>query len=132
MRQKAWQTISDLWLSQRETLNGIYANLLTLRQQIAHNAGLANYRAYAFREKGRFDYTPDDCLTFHAAIETAVVPAIQRILKRKQKRLGYDTLRPWDWVPEKGHWWMTRVENRYGRIKARMHLYSIHSTFLTR
>ena len=102
VRQKAWQTISDLWLSQRETLNGIYANLLTLRQQIAHNAGLANYRAYAFREKGRFDYTPDDCLTFHAAIETAVVPAIQRILKRKQKRLGYDTLRPWDWVKEKG------------------------------
>ncbi|WP_420629274.1 M3 family oligoendopeptidase [Candidatus Leptofilum sp.] len=102
VRQKAWQAISDLWLSERETLNGIYAKLLTLRQQMAKNADLPDYRTYAFREKGRFDYTPEDCLTFHEAIETAVVPAVQRILERKKRRLGYDTLRPWDWVPEKG------------------------------
>lgn len=102
VRQKAWQTIADLWLSEREGLNGIYGELLTLRQQIAHNAGLPDYRAYAFREKGRFDYTPEDCLTFHEAIETAVVPAVHRILERKKSRLGYEALRPWDWVPEKG------------------------------
>ncbi|VAW30851.1 Oligoendopeptidase F [hydrothermal vent metagenome] len=102
VRQKAWQTISDLWLGQREALNHMYGDLLGLRQQIAQNAGLPDYRAYAFREKGRFDYTPEDCLTFHDAIEAAVVPALKRILARKKNRLGYDHLRPWDWVPEKG------------------------------
>ncbi|GJM40139.1 MAG: oligoendopeptidase F [Ardenticatenaceae bacterium] len=102
VRQKAWQTINDLWLSERETLNGIYGKLLPLRQQMAKNADLPDYRTYAFREKGRFDYTPEDCLTFHEAIETAVVPAVNRILERKKTRLGYDTLRPWDWVPERG------------------------------
>ncbi|MCC6601683.1 MAG: M3 family oligoendopeptidase [Anaerolineae bacterium] len=102
VRQKAWQTIADLWLSQREPLNNLYGQMLEIRQQIAQNAGLPDYRAYAFREKGRFDYTPEDCLTFHAAIETAVVPALRRILERKRTRLGYDRLRPWDWVPEKG------------------------------
>lgn len=102
VRQEAWQTISKLWLSERETLNGIYAKLLPLRQQMAKNANLPDYRTYAFREKGRFDYTPEDCLTFHDAIETAVVPAVQRILERKKERLGYETLRPWDWVPERG------------------------------
>ena len=102
VRQRAWETMSDLWLSQRELLNDIYGNLLTLRQKMAYNAGLPDFRAYSFRDKGRFDYTPEDCLTFHEAIETAVVPAVQRILKRKQARLGYDVLRPWDWVPEKG------------------------------
>ena len=102
VRQKAWQAISDLWLSQREPLNEMYGELLGLRQQIAHNAALPDYRAYAFREKGRFDYTPEDCLTFHEAIETAVVPALRRILNRKKKQLGYNRLRPWDWVPEKG------------------------------
>src|SRR5690606_39894741 len=76
VRQKAWQTIADLWLSQREPLNTLYGQMLEIRQQIAQNAGLPDYRAYAFREKGRFDYTPEDCLTFHAAIETAVVPAL--------------------------------------------------------
>lgn len=102
VRQKAWQTIADLWLSQRDKLNNLYGELLTLRQKIAQNAGLPDYRAYAFREKGRFEYTPEDCLTFHEAIETAVVPALRRILARKRQRLGYDILRPWDWVPEKG------------------------------
>jgi oligoendopeptidase F len=102
VRQRAWQTIADLWLSQREPLNALYGELLGLRQQMAKNAGLPDYRAYAFREKGRFDYTPEDCLTFHEAIETAVVPALRRILARKRTRLGYDQLRPWDWVPEKG------------------------------
>lgn len=102
VRQKAWQAISDLWLGQRESLNEVYGKLLRLRQQIAHNAGLPDYRAYAFRERGRFDYTPEDCLTFHEAIETAVVPALRRILDRKKRRLGYDRLLPWDWVPEKG------------------------------
>ncbi|MCP4420041.1 MAG: M3 family oligoendopeptidase [Chloroflexi bacterium] len=102
VRQKAWQAIADLWLGQREALNKTYGELLGLRQQIAANAGLPDYRAYAFREKGRFDYTPEDCLTFHDAIETAVVPALRRILARKKKRLGYDHLLPWDWVPENG------------------------------
>ncbi len=102
VRQKAWQAISDLWLNKREVLNEVYSKLLDLRQQVAHNAGLPDYRAYIFREKGRFDYTPEDCLTFHEAIETAVVPALRRILQRKRERLGYDVLRPWDWVPEKG------------------------------
>lgn len=102
VRQAAWQIISDLWLSQREALNKIYTDLLRLRQQIAHNAGLSDFRAYAFRQNGRFDYTPEDCLTFHDAIEAAVVPALKRILKRKRQRLGYDVIRPWDWIPERG------------------------------
>lgn len=102
VRQHAWQTMADLWLSQREALNGVYGELLGLRQQVAQNVSLPDYRAYAFREMGRFDYTPEDCLTFHEAIETAVVPALRRILKRKQQRLGYDQLRPWDWIPENG------------------------------
>ena len=102
VRQKAWQMMADLWLSQRKVLNDTYRELLDLRQQIAHNAGLPDYRAYAFREKGRFDYTAEDCLMFHEAIEVAVVPALHRILDRKKKRLGYETLYPWDWVPEQG------------------------------
>jgi oligoendopeptidase F len=40
--------------------------------------------------------TPEDCRTFHQAIEEVVVPAAQRIYERRRKRLGLDTLRPWD------------------------------------
>jgi len=96
VRERAWRAMMDLWLSQREALNELYADMLHLRQQVAKNADLPDYRAYAFREYGRFDYTPEDCLTFHQAIETAVVPAAQRIYQKKRSRLGLASLRPWD------------------------------------
>ncbi len=52
-----------------------------MRFRIAANAGLPDYRAYRWRELLRFDYTPQDCLSFHQAIEAVVVPAAERIYK---------------------------------------------------
>jgi oligoendopeptidase F len=69
---------------------------------VAKNAGLPDYRAYAFRDRGRFDYTPDDCFLFHEAIAEVVVSAARRVLLRRQKRLGLDSLRPWDLRVEPG------------------------------
>ena len=96
VRERAWKTSMALWLGCREALNKLYGDMLTLRKQVAANAGLPDYRAYAFREKERFDYTPEDCFTFHEAIEAVVVPAAQRIYTRKQQQLGLKSLRPWD------------------------------------
>lgn len=95
-RQQAWQAQLEIWLAVRPELNRIYSEMLSLRCQIANNADLPDYREYAFQEKARFDYTPEDCFVFHEAIETAVVPAAQRIYAKKQARLGLDALKPWD------------------------------------
>lgn len=99
-RERAWRAMMALWQSCRDALNKLYVDMLALRRQIAANADFGDFRAYAFREKGRFDYSPEDCLTFHAAIEAAVVPAAERILARKRARMGVAVLKPWDWVPE--------------------------------
>jgi oligoendopeptidase F len=96
VRQRAWQTIMDLWLGQRQQLNALYGQMLSRRHQVATNAGLPDFRAYLFQEYGRFDYTPDDCYTFHEAIEAVVVPAASRVYARQQARLGLNDLRPWD------------------------------------
>jgi oligoendopeptidase F len=96
LREQAWQAIMTLWLNEREPLNQLFVQLLAQRDQLARNADLPDYRAYMFQEKRRFDYTPDDCLVFHAAIEEAVVPLAERILDRKKRELGLYTLRPWD------------------------------------
>ncbi len=96
VRGRAWKTTMDLWLGKRDVLNKLYGDMLALRRQVAENAGLPDYRAYSFREKGRFDYTPEACFTFHEAIETAVVPAAQRIYEKRRQELGVDVLRPWD------------------------------------
>lgn len=101
-RERAWKAIMELWLGERETLNRLYADMLRLRSKIAANAGVPDYRAYAFRERGRFAYTPEDCFVFHEAIEAEVVPAARRILEKKRARLGLDVLRPWDVDVEPG------------------------------
>jgi oligoendopeptidase F len=96
VRERAWRTIMDLWLGERDKLNDLYAEMLRRRHQVARNADLPDFRAYVFQEYGRFDYTPDDCYTFHEAIEAVVVPAATRIYERQQSRLGLADLRPWD------------------------------------
>jgi oligoendopeptidase F len=102
VRERAWRAMMALWLSERERLNQIYTDALRLRQKVAENAGLPDYRAYAFRDRGRFDYTPEDCFVFHEAIAGVVVPAARRVLERRQARLGLDRLRPWDVRVEPG------------------------------
>jgi len=67
-----------------------------LRGKLATNAGQPDYRSYMWLHKLRFDYTPQDCETFHRAIEEVVVPAALRAYEKRRNRLGVKTLRPWD------------------------------------
>lgn len=95
-REASWRAGSDRQLADRTALNNLYSQLLRLRQQMAENAGEPDYRALRWKMLNRFDYTPQDCETFHAAIEEVVVPAAARVLERRRQRLGLDSVRPWD------------------------------------
>ena len=97
-RERAWRAMMAGCPS--EQLNQIHR-----RAGAAHgrcpNAGLPDYRAYAFRDRGRFDYPPEDCFTFHEAIAEAVVPAAgacPAALPAPEP----DSLRPWDLRVEPG------------------------------
>lgn len=95
-RERAFRASTRPYIDRRDALATLFDTQYALRQQVAHNAGFANYRDYAHREKNRFDYTPTDCAHFHAAIEATVVPALARIYTRNAAQLGLDRLRPWD------------------------------------
>ena len=103
IRERAFRSMFKPYVEQRDELAGIFDRMYELRQEVAKNAGFDNYRDYVHREKNRFDYTPEDCFRFHEAVETAVRPAIQRLLEVRRSHLGVDRLRPWDaWVDPKG------------------------------
>ncbi len=95
-RERAWRAMMERQLADREALNALWQKLLDVRVRQAQNAGCATYRDYRWHLMARFDYTPEDCHTFHRAIEAVVVPAAQRIYERRRRRLGVETLRPWD------------------------------------
>ncbi|MGA2173592.1 MAG: M3 family oligoendopeptidase [Verrucomicrobiota bacterium] len=96
VRREAWELTANRRLQEAENIEGIFERLLQLREQIAANAGFPNYRQYAFRARGRFDYTPEDCVKFHEAIEGEVMPALRRLQSERRARLGLEALRPWD------------------------------------
>ena len=95
-RQEAWELITARRLQDKDKIEQIYDDMLKLRRQIAANAGLPSYRDYAFKAKGRFDYSPGDCEIFHEAVANLVVPLARKLQKRRQKLLKVKTLRPWD------------------------------------
>ncbi len=96
VREKLWRAQQALWAERREEAGRIFLEQLALRRRLARNAGLPDYRAYRWRELNRLDYTPDDCMRLHAALEAEIVPLGARLRVARRERLGLDTLRPWD------------------------------------
>ena len=96
VREKAWRLHRRPYVDRRDQLASLFTEQYTVRQQIARNAGFADFRDYTHIEKHRFDYTPQDCYAFQASIEEKVVPAAARILDRRRQRMGLEVLRPWD------------------------------------
>lgn len=96
VREQAWRLVAERQLADRAAFNDLWVRMLTLRRQIAQNADLPDYRAFAWRSMQRFDYAPEDCFAFHRAIEETVVPAASRLYEKRRQRLGVETLRPWD------------------------------------
>jgi oligoendopeptidase F len=96
LRQQVWEKMAARRLKDKDALEDIYDKLIELRTRMAANAGFANYRDLAFRQRERFDYTPEDCFRFHDGVERAVMPLARKIRARRQQLLKLDTLRPWD------------------------------------
>lgn len=95
-REKAWRLAMDQYLADRPAISKVWESLFKLRSEIAANADQPDYRAYAWQDRLRLEYSPDDCLRFHDAIESVVVPAASRILERRRASLQVESLRPWD------------------------------------
>jgi len=96
IREEVYLKIQERRLQDQTSMHDLFTSLIQKRNQVALNAGFANYRDYKFQELGRFDYTKEDCYQFHEAIKLHVLPLIDKIYARKKKKLGVATLKPWD------------------------------------
>ncbi|MEY4627747.1 MAG: hypothetical protein RLZZ595_73 [Bacteroidota bacterium] len=96
VRESVYKKIAERRLNDKDALNSLFSSLVEKRNQMALNAGFPNYRDYKFAEMGRFDYTPEACFQFHRAVKEAVMPLVDEIYAQQQKRLGLDSMRPWD------------------------------------
>lgn len=96
IRERAFRAGAAAYLEHQAELSSLFDRMFELRQQIARNAGLSDYQAYAFKAKHRVDYSPDDVARFHEAVEETVTPALERMMEYRRAHLGVSELRPWD------------------------------------
>lgn len=127
-REAAWRASMERQMLDQEALNSLWNRLLDHRHRVAVNIGFTTYRDYRWLELTRFAYSPDDCLRFHHAIETTVVPAVSQLMADHRARLGVPSLRPWDLsveslTSEPLHPFTTpqELEDGVGRMLAKVH-----------
>jgi oligoendopeptidase F len=96
LRQETWDLVAKRRLQEVDKIETIFDELVRIREQIAKNAGFKNYIDYAFKARRRFDYTPEDCLQFHDAIEKELMPVVRELQAERRAQLKLPTLRPWD------------------------------------
>jgi oligoendopeptidase F len=104
VRERAFRLAAGAYLARHDDLADLFDQMYERRVRVARNAGFDDYQAYIFKEKHRFDYTPDDCARFHAAVQETVAPVAERLMAYRRDRLGVETVRPWDTLvdPENG------------------------------
>lgn len=96
LRERVWQAMNQRRMQDTGKLEDIFDQMVAKRQQVAANAGFANFRDYMFKAMGRYDYTPADCKAFHRAVEDHVVPLLREVTRKRREQMGLEKLRPWD------------------------------------
>jgi oligoendopeptidase F len=96
VREEVWRLRMDKMMEYREEFNTLFDELKEIRIKIAKNAGFDNYRDYMHKAKGRFSYTPEDLIKFHAGVEKEIVPILKEFTKDRKEKLQVESVRPWD------------------------------------
>jgi oligoendopeptidase F len=96
LRKEVYSKIQERRMEDSEALDKLFDDLINTRQQVATNAGFSNFRDYMFKALARFDYSVEDCHTFHTAVSGACVPILDNLMAERKKNLQLDTLRPYD------------------------------------
>lgn len=95
-REDAFRQISNRRYQDKDKLDELFNTLISLRHQVAQNAGFENFRDYMFTAMGRFDYTPQDCFDFHESTQKAFVPILNELAAGRKEKLSVPHLKPWD------------------------------------
>lgn len=96
IRKSTFEKIAGRRLMEKDQLDENLSQLITLRTEMAQNAGYENYRDFRHQELGRFDYSVEDCLQFQESIRSAVVPLVHEMMERRRVTMNLTRLYPYD------------------------------------
>ncbi|MBR7061600.1 MAG: M3 family oligoendopeptidase, partial [Clostridia bacterium] len=77
-------------------LEAQYGELVKLRNEMALKMGFKNYTDMAYINRNRFDYKQEDAAKFREQVREIITPAVAKIRKVQQEKLGLDKLYYYD------------------------------------
>ncbi|MBR6787167.1 MAG: M3 family oligoendopeptidase [Clostridia bacterium] len=90
---KAW---AALYAQIAPTLDQQYDELVQLRAKMAEKLGFKSFTDMAYLQRRRFDYTQEDVKAFREQVKQIITPAVDRLRRAQQKRLGVEKLKYYD------------------------------------
>jgi oligoendopeptidase F len=96
IRRDVFELIHKRRIEDSRKLDQLLCDLIEKRHSIALNTGFHNYRDYMHSALNRFDYSIDDCISFHQSIKECVLPVADQIDKNRKNKLGLEVLKPFD------------------------------------
>lgn len=95
-RREAFVAWADLYKQVSPELDGIYDQLVALRDEMAKTLGFNNHTEMAYLQRRRFDYTAEDAANFRKQVKEVITPACAKLFDEQRQRLGIDKLHWYD------------------------------------
>ncbi|MFY9778922.1 MAG: M3 family oligoendopeptidase [Candidatus Baltobacteraceae bacterium] len=95
-RHAAEQARWSVFEERRERLDGIFDELVRLRDGMARKLGYENYLALGYRRMRRVDYGPADVARYRDEVARVVVPFAHELVRRIGRAGGLERVHFWD------------------------------------
>ena len=97
-RKAAFEEWAKLYESIAPQLEKQYGEFISVRLKIASKLSYGSYIDYAYKSRGRYDYTPADVAVFREAVRKYITPLCESMYEEQRRSLGIDKLH---WYDEK-------------------------------
>ncbi|MCD8153459.1 MAG: M3 family oligoendopeptidase [Clostridiales bacterium] len=87
-RCRAWKAEGQWYKEQQASLDGLYDELVHIRDQMGKKLGYADFTQLGYYRMGRNCYTKEDVEKFRTAVQKYVVPVADSTYRVQAKRLG--------------------------------------------
>lgn len=95
-RREATVLISDFFKVNLAEFDRIYDELVKTRDTIAKELGFKDFVELGYLRMNRLDYNREDVEVYRKEVLTHVVPLVDKLFQRQQKRLGLSQLKAYD------------------------------------
>ena len=96
VREAAFRAYSDFYHANEPRMEEIWAELVSIRNEMGRNLGFENYLPLGHMEQGRTDYGTKEIEAFREQVRTELVPLCEKLYEAQAKRLGIDHVMAWD------------------------------------